>query len=448
MPDGQRKGEGEMTPMRPWRYLVLGLMAVLALGLPACGAEEEASGEGDVKTDIGVTSEPCPGSPNKDRGCIYLGTLSDLTEGPFAPLAVPITDAQKAFWQRANANGGIGGKYDVDVEKYTRDNKYNPEEHVAKLREIEPEVLALAQSLGTPPTLAGLEIQKQGELLAAPASWWSGWGVDDEGLILESGQSYCAESMNGLDWAAEEFGKPTKVLAVGYPGDYGGDSAAGVKVWAEANGATAQTVETAPNATAGNQDAAVAAIAKAKPDVVIVATGPAEMAEIVGKAVAGGYDGQFIGSVPSWNPAILKSEAAPAVEAKYHYVAPWGPYGSDSAAHKAMEEATGGKPPANDGYTFGWIWSYPVQAVLEKALANGDLTRAGVHEAVDQVTVDYEGALPSRKYGGEPNETAVREAVIVKPNPKAPLGASVLKDLFVGPTAEGHDFTEACSTSS
>ena len=434
-----------MTLTRAWRHLVVALLAVPALGLAACGAEEEATGEGGVKTDIGVTSDPCPGSTNKDRGCIYLGTLSDLTEGPFAPLAVPITEAQADFWERVNASGGIGGKYDVDVAKYTRDNKYNPEEHVAKLREIEPNVLALAQSLGTPPTLAGLELQKQGEMVAAPASWWSGWSFDDEGLILESGQNYCTESMNGLDWATEEFGEPATVLAVGYPGDYGGDSAAGAKIWAEANGATVQTAETAPNATAGNQDAAVAAIAKAGPDVVLLATGPAEMAEIVGKAVAGGFDGQFIGSVPTWNPAILKSEAAPAVEAKYHFVSPWAPYGADTPAHRAMEQATGGKPPANDGYTFGWIWSYPLKAVLEKALQNGDLTRAGVREAVDQVTVDYEGALPGQKYGGDPNETVVRDAVIAKPDPKAPLGASVLKDLFVGPTAEGHDFSEACS---
>jgi ABC-type branched-subunit amino acid transport system substrate-binding protein len=434
-----------MTPKSPWRYLAAGLLLVLALGLPACGAEDEATGEGGVKTDVGVTSEPCPGSPNKDRGCIYLGTLSDLTEGPFAPLAVPITDAQKAFWQRVNESGGIGGEYDVDVEKYTRDNKYNPEEHVAKLREIEPEVLALAQSLGTPPTLAGLEIQKQEEIVAAPASWWSGWSFDDEGLILESGQNYCTESMNGLDWAAEEFGKPAQVLAVGYPGDYGGDSAAGVKVWAEANGASAETVETAPNATAGNQDAVVGAIAEAKPDVVVLATGPAEMAEIVGKAVAGGFKGRFIGSVPTWNPAVLESEAAPAIEASYHFVSPWAPYGADTPAHRAMAEATGGKPPANDGYTFGWIWSYPMKALLEQALDNGDLTRAGVRKAVEQVTVDYEGALPEQRYGGEANETVVRDAIIAKPDPKAPLGASVLKDFFVGPTAEGHDFTESCS---
>jgi ABC-type branched-subunit amino acid transport system substrate-binding protein len=437
-----------MTLTRHWRHWAVALLAVLALSMAACGAEDEASGGGGVKTDVGVTSDPCPNSKSKDRGCIYLGTLSDLTEGPFAPLAVPITEAQKAFWDRVNTNGGIGGKYDVDVAEYTRDNKYNPEEHVAKLREIEPNVLALAQTLGTPPTLAGLEIQKGDDLIAAPATWWSGWSFDDEGLIVESGYSYCTESMNGLDWAAEEYGKPAKVLAVGYPGDYGGDSAAGVKVWAEANGATAEVVETAPNATAGNQDGAVGAIAKANPDVVILATGPAEMAEIVGKSVAGGFKGQFVGSVPTWNPAILGSEAAPAVEAAYHYVSPWGPYGSDTPAHRAMEEATGGKPPANDGYTFGWIWSYPLQAVLEKALDNGDLTRAGVRKAVEEVTVDYEGALPARRYGGDPNETVVREAVIAKPDAKAPVGSSVLKDFFVGPTAKAHDFTESCSTAS
>jgi ABC-type branched-subunit amino acid transport system substrate-binding protein len=284
--------------------------------------------------------------------------------------------------------------------------------------------------------------------VAAPASWWSGWAFEDDGLILESGYSYCTESMNGLDWASEEFGEPGKVLAIGYPGDYGGDSAAGVEIWAEANGAQAETAETAPNASAGNQDAAVSAVLKSGASVVVLATGPAEMAEIVGKSVAGGFKGQFVGSVPTWNPAVLESEAAPAIEAKYHYVAPWAPFGSDTPAHAAMKQATGGKPPANDGYTFGWIWSYALQAVLQQALEDGDLTREGVRKAVDQVTVDYEGALPSRKYGGDPNDTVVREAIIAKPDPEAPVGASVLKDFFVGPTAQGHDFETPCSAAS
>ena len=429
------------------RGRILAWLAVVALLLTACQGGEVGGGGGDtgVKTDVGVTGEPCPGG-NADRGCIYLGVLSDLTEGPFRALAVPITDGQKAFWNRVNTQGGIGGKYDVDIETYTRDNKYNPEEHVAKFREITPKVLALAQTLGTPPTLAALPLMKESNIVGAPASWWSGWEFED--VILESGYNYCTESMNGLDWAAEEFGKPKTVMAVHYPGDYGGDSAAGVAEWAKANGVTfnakSHDVQTTPNAQAGNQDAAVGKILGAKPDVVMVATGPAEMAEIVGKSAAQGFKGRFLGSVPTYNPALLKSEAAPAIKSLYHFVAPWGPWGSDTPAHKAMQEAAGGKPPANDGYTFGWIWSYPLKALLEKAVQDGDLTRAGVRKAITQVTVDYEGALPPKSYGGDANTTMIRQALIAKPDESAPLGSSVLKDFFVGPTAKNFNFSKPC----
>jgi len=421
-------------------------LLALALGVGACGADEDGGGDaaaGKVKVGAGITSEPCPGGA-ADRGCIYLGILSDLTSGPFAQLAVPITDAQEDFWKRVNDQGGIAGKYDVNVTKYTRDNKYNPQEHVAKLREIEPKILALAQSLGTPMTLAGLPLMKRGDLVAVPATWWSGWSFDDDGLVLESGYSYCGEALNGLDYAADEFGKPNRVLAVGYPGDYGGDSAAGAKIWGEANGVDVAAVKTAPNAAAGNQDAVVSAIKRQSPDVVLLATGPAEMAEIVGKAVAGGFTGEFIGSVPTFNPAVLKSQAGRAILAKYRFVAPWGPFGSDSAAHDAMSKATGGKAPANDGYTFGWMWSYPLKALLDQAAKDGDLTRAGVREAVQKTTATYEGALPDHKLGGA-GENVVKQALIAKPDPKAPTGASVQKQFFTGPTAEKQEFTEACS---
>lgn len=421
------------------------VVVALALGLSACGANNEKTSAGDIKFSTGVTKQPCPGSPHQDRGCIYLGVISDLTEGPFAPLGVPLTQAQRDFWARVNREGGIAGKFDVNVTRYTRDNKYNPQEHVAKVREIEPKVLALAQSLGTPMTLAALPLYKQANLVAAPASWWSGWATDDDGLILESGTNYCFLSMNGLDWAAGAYGKPKKVLAVSYPGDYGGDSSAGAKIWGKANGVPVKTVETAPNARAGNQDAVIDTLRRESPDVVVLATGPAEMAEIVGKSVAGGFKGKFVSQFPTYNPAVLKSTAAPAIKATYRAISPWAPFGADTAAHKAMEAATGRKAPANDGYTFGWVLSYPLKAVLEKAAADGDLTRAGLRKAVGEVTVDYEGALPDRTYSGDPNEAVVREALITKPDEKAPLGLSVQKDFFVGPTAKGYKFTKACS---
>ncbi len=90
---------------------------------------ETVNGAQGASTDVGVTKEACPKAVNKSHGCIYLGAISDLTTGPFKALAVPITDAQKAFWKRVNEKGGIGN-YDIDVETYIRDNHYNPQTRV------------------------------------------------------------------------------------------------------------------------------------------------------------------------------------------------------------------------------------------------------------------------------------------------------------------------------
>ena len=98
-----------------------------ALALVATGCSRGGDG-GEAAEAPGVTEKPCPEAVNDDNGCIYLGTISDLTQGPFAPLGVAITDAQKAFWQRVNEDGGIGG-YDIDVTKYVKDNLYNPQTH-------------------------------------------------------------------------------------------------------------------------------------------------------------------------------------------------------------------------------------------------------------------------------------------------------------------------------
>ena len=54
---------------------------------------------------------------------------------------------------------------------------------------------------------------------------------------------------------------------------------------------------------------------KQKPDLVILGTGPTETAVIVGQAAAQGFTGKFIGLGPTWNPALLQTPAAPALEA-------------------------------------------------------------------------------------------------------------------------------------
>src|SRR5690606_23264504 len=71
---------------------------------PSDEAQDTGSPEGPQETGAaqstighGVTEQPCPAAVNPDTGCISLGVLPDLTGGPFAALAVPITDAQRAY---------------------------------------------------------------------------------------------------------------------------------------------------------------------------------------------------------------------------------------------------------------------------------------------------------------------------------------------------------------
>jgi ABC-type branched-subunit amino acid transport system substrate-binding protein len=429
------------------RRVAAASLAGLAVFAAGCRSGDGGGGGGggdeggeEIATDVGVTEEPCPEEVNPDNGCIYLGILSDLSVGPFAAAGPLIIDGQEAFWQRVNEDGGIGG-YDVNVSENVRDNQYNPQVTNQVYQEIKPNVLALAQTLGSPMTAAIVEDLDAEDIVAAPAAWSSLYLFQD--VILESGTSYCPEAMNGVDYMVENEGIES-VMAIHYPGDYGGDAAAGASVAAEANGLEFTAVETAPGAD--NQAAAIAAIRDENPDLVIIATGPTETATIVGQAAAGGFQGRFMGSSPTWNPAILDSPAAPAFQAAFMHLGPWGPWDSETPGHEAAREALGDVEP-NEFYTAGWFWSYPLKAALEAAAENGDLTRAGLREAAEGLEeIDFEGVLPegSGNYAGGPNEAATRATYISSIDPEASTGLALQEEAYTGPTAEGYEFTGPC----
>jgi ABC-type branched-subunit amino acid transport system substrate-binding protein len=457
-----------MHRKNPWRRTaaVLGAVAILAA---ACGSDDAAEPAPPAAPapapaepvaerpifDAGVTEAACEnpagGVSNAGNGCIYLGVLSDLTAGPFAPLGVVIQLGQQDFWARVNGDGGIGG-FDIDIDTYTRDTLYNPEAHSAAYRQIEPNILALATSLGTPTTEAILNDMDADDVIAAPAGWWSGFNftANSKGLILASGYSYCLESMIGLDWFSANGPRPIgKIAAVGYPGDFGGDVAAGAQLWAAANDVEfTGFIPTGPNALVGTQDAAVGAIIASGADVVVLGMGPAETAEIVGKVGASGAPlGSilFLGAGPTWNPALLGSPAAPALIGLYTNVSPWEDYTGTSAGHEAMRAAGAETKGINQGYAAGWTWQYPIKAALEAAAANGDLTRAGVRGVVDGLLVDYEGILPATSMGGDPNVNVTRTAVISAADPDQPNGLRTLQAGVTGPTADAYEYLAACS---
>ena len=158
-----------------------------------------------------------------------------------------------------------------------------------------------------------------------------------------------------------------------------------------------------------------------------------------------GYKGRFIGTSPTWNPALNASAAAPALAALYEQSAPWNSWSTNSPGHTAMRNALPGGTP-NDGYTSGWVWSYPLKAALEKAVANKDLTRAGLLNAVKSLDkVDYEGMLPAGagNYKAGPSGQ-IKVSAIYKPDKAGATGTSQVKDLFTGPTASAYTLDGPC----
>ncbi len=463
--------------MRRW-VKTLALLAVLALLVAACAQDTEETtttaaettttaaettttaqtttteGMMEVATDVGVTAEPCPGG-DPDRGCIYLGVLTDES-GPFAGAAPGLYAGQQLFWGTVNAEGGIGGAYDVALpESLKKDTQYDPAKFVADYNQIANDVAAVAQSLGTPQTLAALPDYARDNTVAAPMSWWSGWAFED--LVLEFGTGYCFEAMNAIDWAVGAVpaaGRELNTIGIlEFPTDYGFDYAAGVKTAAEANNITVSWEETVIPVSAGGDPAQVEAVAKIvsdTPDLVILVTGPSETAAIVGGAAQqlGASVPLFIGSSPSWNRALLASAAAPAFQSGIYFQSSFtAGWDYDSVGHEKMRTAVAaiGADP-NDFFVSGWVSQYALRAALESAYEAGDLTKEGIKNAALALTeVDYEGMMPPRSFAGDPNDVYPREATVGGYSADATTGIEVIQDFFVGSTAADYVFTEACA---
>lgn len=411
------------------------------------GGDATAAGrDGDIAFDVGVTGAACPDAVNPDNGCIYLGTISDLSGGPQATMGGRITRAQAAFWNRVNTDGGIGG-FDVDVARFTRDNRNRPRVHRRRYAEIRDDVLALAQTFGSATTAAILDDLAADDMVAAPTTWTSQWLFTD--VIVESGNTMCVEAMNAVDYTVFRGDDVETVMAIHFVDDDGEDAAAGARIAAEGNGMAFVDVATRPGS--GNQANAVSEVVDRDPDLVVLATTPTETGAIVGRAAARGFDGLMITTGPGWDDALLDGPDAEAVRSLLLGARPWRAFSHGTVGHGAMREALG-DVAADDTYTAGWIWSYPLRDALRAAVDAGDLTRRGLLEAVTSLeAVDYEFMLPpgSGAFGADtPAGQAVLRTVFRIPDPESRTGATREEDFFNGLTVGTYAFERPCDEAS
>lgn len=425
------------------------------------GDTTTTEGMGEVEYDVGVTPAPCDDAVNEGNGCIYLGIISDLTTGPFAALGVPLTAAQRHFWEKVNEEGGLEG-FDVIIrDEDVIDAHYNAEDHAAGYETIRGRVLALAQTLGTPQTQGILGPMAEDNVVASPATWWSGWNFTDEGgdLVLESGASYCFEAMNGMTFMSQALPEGFTWALVRFPGDYGGDYGAGALIAASQLGLGDPLFDhqQIPISFGGTVDEAVGLILQHRPNLIVLVSGPVEMAQIAAGTFQGGHQQfQILGAGPTWNVALkANAELMPLLEGVYKGTAPWSPWDTETPGHEEMRttaeakwfnEAEGRGPSGS--YLAGWTWQHPLKTLLEAAIASGDLTRANVAAIAAELDgVDYMGILPTRNYSGDPNDNAVRHTYIVQADADSSDGVTVISDgEIISPIVEAYPFDSPCFT--
>jgi len=201
-----------------------------------------------------------------------------------------------------------------------------------------------------------------------------------------------------------------------------------------------------------------------QPDIVWITSSPSELAQILGGAAAGGLQAIWSGNSPSYNVALLDSEVAPALDSFYYhstYAALWGANESPGMVDM-MTEMVARNPQGTyaeaDSYYVGWTEAMLTEAILELAAEKGDMTRAGVVAAAQEVSIDFQGLAPDQTWSGDPNDYVVRgsyiyDVVLENATPSTVIteegsaGLSILKENWVSDSAAGFAFSEPCFVS-
>ncbi len=423
-------------------------------------AEEPAEGGGEIVTDFGVDAE------NK---VIRVGLNADLS-GPFASLVAEIVAGQEVYWEVFNENGGYEG---WTVEPVVIDSGYATDVGIQNYQELAQEseegVLMITENTGSPITSAIAPDAADDNMLVIPLSWASLWPDPEYGAtILEKQTTYCIESMNGVEWLkgkAESEGLEPKLAIIGRPGEYGEDGSVGAKIAAEELGV--EVVYDGTGAVAGDdRTAVISEVVNSGATMVWTTLTPGELLDVFGNSVSQGLEAYWSGNQPSFNYLVhLGSDFAQQFDQWYFqsgYQASWATPGIPGM-ETLVAEMTARRPDLNisDVYTTGWIEGMMTEALIRRAVDDGDMTRAHIVEISQSpdFSVDFQGLSAPQSWPQDYNEAVVRSSYIYDvnapgfnlipmseytPDNTGSTGLDVLEADYVGTVAADYQFDGPC----
>jgi ABC-type branched-subunit amino acid transport system substrate-binding protein len=403
-------------------------VALAALALAACGSKGSDSGSassGALKTGPGVSDKT-----------ITLGVLTDLS-ATFGPLAQPLTKANQLFWKERNAQGGVCNR---TVKLIIKDHGYDPQKAVVQYRDLEPKIAGLQQLLGSPITAALLPTLKSDSMISLLSAWPSSLLGND--FIIEVGAPYDVELINGLDYLKDKgmIKSGDKIGHLYFEGEYGENGLKGSKFYASKNGMS--VVEQKIQPTDEDMSGQVAAFKRAGVKAIAVTTGPKQLASLAGIAAAQGLNVPIVGNNPTFDPAVMQSPAAKALQANTYVVGSVSPWTVDTPAVKKVGAAylgSYGKKSAKASVQFGYVQSQVMYEILNQACRNKDLSREGIVKAAHEVSgINTGGLVAGNLDYTKVGEPSTRSVYIARPTDLIG-GLDPLPGTFESDTAKSYD---------
>jgi ABC-type branched-subunit amino acid transport system substrate-binding protein len=398
-------------------------VAAIAFVAGACSATAVAASPAGAEVETG---------PGVSDDTIRLGVLTDQS-GPFAGASLGIAQGRQLFWDSRNEAGGVCGR---TVEFDVKDHAYNAQNATSLYAAMEPDVLAFDELLGSPMIAALVPTIAEDAVLTMAVSFSS--TLLDNPYVVVTGATYDIEMINALQWLVDE-GRVAAGETVGHiylEGDYGENALAGARFAAEQLGVTISEQKVQPTDT--DLTAQVTALDEAGAKVVLLTTTPPQAASAVSIAQANGLDLSFVGSNPSFSPALLESPAAAALQDSYVMVSSIAPYASDAPGPSTVRDAYSASfadQTPTHFVLYGYAQGEVMAQILEAACASGALTREGLLAAFQSLSdVDTAGLVAPLDFS-TPGEPPAREVYVLAPDAALDGGLTVVEDLFTSSLA-------------
>jgi ABC-type branched-subunit amino acid transport system substrate-binding protein len=419
------------------RWTLLALLCVVALIAAACGRSDDDAGgsDGDDTAEESSNGDPQP-VPGFDGTTIRIGALTPLTSQA-ALIGKPLNAGMRAWFQHLNADGGIAGKYKVEI--VAEDTRYDAPTAVQLYDQMKGDVVMVGQAFGTSIVQALLPKLKTDGLVAQPASLDSLWVREQQ--LLPVGSPYQIQAINAIDYYLDHGGQGKKICALAADDAYGDAGLDGVEFAAKELdfdlGVVARFSVGAPDFTTQiNQ------LKGGSCDMVFGVFTAVELSGILTAASTLSFAPQWIGQAPSWL-SIFALGPLKDYLVQHFWVAsegpPWNDPNTPGMADMEADRATYTPEQLPDQYfVFGYAAARAVTDVLEAAVERGDLSREGIVEAMNSIDEMTYGGIFGGVYGwGEPEDRdPPRASTIFKVDPTKPYALDVVIQDHVSEAAE------------